>query len=243
VQSVDRALRLVEILVECPGDMGLNELALAASLPQGTTHRILQTLGIRGWVRRSPERRYALGTTLVRFGNAAQRVLALTAEPYLRELVTLTGESANLAVLEGDHAVYLSQVPSPHRLRTFAEVGHRIPLHSTGVGKALLANLSDTQVDNILARTGLPARSVRTITDVEAMRHELAQIRERGVAIDDGEEDIGVRCLAMSVVDAHGSLPAAVSVSGPADRLGQLDVGDLVAKMRAIINRLAQALL
>ncbi len=242
VQSVDRALRLVEILAESTGDMGLGELASAASLPQGTTHRILRTLSSRGWVLRSGERRYAPGTTLIRFSSVAQRALAIAAEPYLGELVAISGESANLAVLEGDHAVYLAQVPSPYRLRTFAEVGHRIPLHSTGVGKVLLANLPAEQAEAILAQTGLPARTPRTITDIETMGRELAVVRETGVAIDDGEEDIGVRCIAISVADLHGKVPAAISVSGPADRLDSLDTSMLTSQMHAIIDRFAQSL-
>ena len=112
VQSVDRALRLVELLCERSGDTGLSELAVAANLPQGTTHRILRTLNNRGWVRRSGERRYAPGTTLIRFSTVAQRALAMAAEPYLAELVAVSGKSPNLAVLEGNHAVYLAQVPS-----------------------------------------------------------------------------------------------------------------------------------
>ncbi|MGA2529787.1 MAG: IclR family transcriptional regulator [Acidimicrobiales bacterium] len=242
VQSVDRALRLVELLSERSGDMGLSELAAAADLPQGTTHRILRTLSNRGWVRRSGERRYAPGTTLIRFSSVAQRALAIAAEPYLEELVALSGESANLAVLEGDHAVYLAQVPSPHRLRTFAEVGHRIPLHSTGVGKVLLANLATEQADVILAQTGLPTRTPRTITDLETLRSELARIRETGVAIDDGEEDMGVRCVAISVTDLRGKLPAAISVSGPANRLDELDTDVLALQMHAIIDRFARSL-
>lgn len=243
VQSVDRALRLVEILAECPGDMGLSELASAACLPQGTTHRILRTLCSRGWVRRSGERRYASGTTLMRFSSVSQRALAKAAEPYLAELVAISGESANLAVLEGDHAVYLAQVPSPHRLRTFAEIGHRIPLHSTGVGKVLLASLPSDRAEALLARTGLPTRTSRTITDIETMRRELVAIRRNLFAVDDGEEDIGVRCIAVSLADAHGRVPAAVSVSGPADRLDELDPSALTSQMHSIVDRLARSLL
>ena len=242
VQSVDRALRLVELLSEHSGDMGLSELATAAGLPQGTTHRILRTLSGRGWVRRSGERRYAPGTMLIRFSSVAQRALAIAAEPYLVELVALSGESANLAVLEGDHAVYLAQIPSPHRLRTFAEVGHRIPLHSTGVGKVLLANLATEQAEVILAQTGLPARTPRTITDIKVLRRELARIRETGVAVDDGEEDLGVRCVAVSVADLRGQLPAAISISGPANRLDDLDTDLLTVQMHAIIDRFARSL-
>jgi len=180
--------------------------------------------------------------TLMRFGSVSQRALAMSAEPYLAELVAISGESANLAVLEGDHAVYLAQVPSPRRLRTFAEVGHRIPLHSTGVGKVLLASLPADHAEAILAQTGLPGRTSRTITDIETMRHELAAIRLNRVAVDDGEEDIGVRCIAISLADVHGRVPAAISVSGPANRLDELDAAVLTSQMHSIVGRFAQSL-
>src|SRR5690606_13447819 len=139
------------------------------------------------------------------------------AMPQLKELVERLGETSNLATIDGDRVVYISQAPSPHAMRMFTEVGRRAHLHSTSVGKAILANMDDAQVREIVGRTGMPANTERTITGVDALLADLSATRERGYAIDDGEQEIGVRCYAMTVPD----MPTltAVSVSGPIARV------------------------
>jgi len=240
VQSVDRTLHLLELLGSASGGLGVAELARSAGLPPGTVHRLLRALLARGWVRQDEGRRYLLGSRLIGLGVAAEQLLAAGAQPYLVELVRLSGETANLAVQEGDHVAYVAQVPSPHRLRMFAEVGNRAPLHSTGVGKALLAHQPPAEVDRILARTGLPARTPRTITDPAAFRRELDRIAARGYALDNGEEEVGVRCLAVPVRGPHGVL-AALSVSGPAARFTPAGEADLAAAMRRVADRFGWA--
>lgn len=229
VQSVDRALDVLEALAEHGGQAGLSEIAALTGLPYGTIHRLLQTLLARGYVRQESDRRYALGGALVRIGGAAERMLAVWAEPYLAKLVEQSGETANLAVLEGDFVVYVAQVPSPRRLRMFAEVGRRVLPHSTAVGKVLLAERPDAAA--VLGRTGLPRRTDQTITTVEAMLDELDRVRERGYALDLGEEENGVHCMAVPVRDG-GRTFAALSVSGPADRMDAIDREDLAAMLR-----------
>nr|BFE87930.1 hypothetical protein GCM10020093_105310 [Planobispora longispora] len=123
VQSVDRALDLLEALAGHGGEAGISELAAATGLPYGTIHRLLRTLLDRGYVRQESDRRYALGGALVRLGGMAERLVGVWAQPYLKKMVELSGETANMAVLEGDFIVYVAQAPSPRRLRMFAEVG------------------------------------------------------------------------------------------------------------------------
>ena len=138
VQSVDRALALLEALAAAGNPLGVGEVADLTGLPQGTVHRLLQTLQQRGYVRRDRARKYSLGTGAIRLADAAQRALARSARPHLAELVRLSGETANLAVLEGDDVVYVAQIPSPHTLRMFAEVGRHVPpaLHRRRQGAA-----------------------------------------------------------------------------------------------------------
>jgi IclR family acetate operon transcriptional repressor len=242
VQSVDRSLRIVEILADHPNGLGLSELSTELGLSQGTAHRLLRTLGQRRWVRQDASRRYVLGSALVRIGTTAGGLLAAAATSYLHELVALWGESANLAALEGDHVVYVAQVPSSQRLRTFAEVGHRVPAHSTGVGKVLLAYLPPPEASTILERGGLAPRTPRTITDIAVMARELELVRRRGYALDDGEEELGVRCIAVPVHDRAERAAAALSISGPEARLGALDVEDIARQMRAIAARFGTVL-
>lgn len=242
VQSVDRALDILEVLSGAGTPLGVTEIAVATGLPQGTAHRILRSLHHRGYVRHEVGRKYALGAASFRLGDAAQRSIGVRARPYLAQLVVMTGETANLAALEGDHVVYISQVPSPHMLRMFAEVGRRVLPHSTAVGKAILASRSPAYVTALLRRTGLPRRSERTITTIEGFLDELAWVRERGYAVDDGEEDLSIRCLAVPVTDGR-NVVAAMSVSGPAERFAGVRDQGLADRMRAVAADFAAELM
>lgn len=232
VQSLARALGILEAMAEAGGALGLSELADTTGLPMPTIHRITRTLVDTGYVRQQPNRQYALGPRLIGLGESAGRLVGRWAHPYLRHLVEATGETANLAVLEGDAAVYIAQVPSQHAMRMYTEVGRRVPPHCSGVGKALLAQLPVERVEEILNRTGMPLRTEYTVTDPDALHGELERIRARGYAHDDHEQEIGVRCVAAALIrpSASGreSSPAALSVSGPATRLTDETMGRVV---------------
>ncbi|MED7926447.1 IclR family transcriptional regulator [Nonomuraea sp. LP-02] len=226
VQSVERALDVLEALAEHGGEAGLSEIAAHTGLPYGTIHRLLQTLLARGYVRQEADRRYALGGGLVRLGGVAEGMVGVRAQPYLEKMVELSGETANLAVLEGDFIVYVAQASSPRRLRMFAEVGRRVLPHSTAVGKVLLAGRPPQEAVAVFERTGMPRRTPNTITEIEPMLAELAAVHERGYAMDLGEEELGVHCMAVPVRDGR-RVVAAMSVSGPAERIDALDRTEL----------------
>lgn len=232
VQSVDRSLDLLEALVSADRPLGIAELVGHTGLPQGTVHRLLQALQLRGYVRRTPARKYALGTGALRLADAAQRALVRTARPVLTELVRISGETANLAVLEGDDVVYVAQVSSPHTLRMFAEVGRHVPPHSTAVGKVLLAAMPAARAAEVVRRAGLTPRTPTTITEPEALVAELDRVRAQGYAVDEQEHESGVRCVAVPV-GPPDRVVAAVSVSGPADRFAGAASDGLVEAMRA----------
>lgn len=231
VQSLDRALDLLERLAHAEGPLGVGELAELTGLPQGTAHRLLQGLHLRGYVRRDAARKYSLGTASLRLSDAAHRSLVRVARPFLADLVRRSGETANIAVLEGDDVVYVGQVSSPHTLRMFAEVGRHVPPHSTAVGKVLLADQPIDRVTALLRRTGLAPRTSTTITDLGAFLAELALVRERGWAVDEEEQETGVRCVAVPV-GPPGAVVAALSVSGPADRFAGAVTDGLVETMQ-----------
>jgi IclR family acetate operon transcriptional repressor len=231
VQSVERALDVLEALADHGGEAGLSEIAARTGLPYGTIHRLLRSLLSRGYVRQESDRRYALGSALVRLGGAAERMVGVWAQPYLEKMVALSGETANLAVLEGDYVVYVAQAASPRRLRMFAEVGRRVLPHSTAVGKVLLAERADAAA--VLQRTGLPRRTDHTIVSLDAMLAELETVRAQGYAMDLGEEELGVHCMAVPVYNG-GKVIAALSISGPIERIESLDRDELAQSMRGI---------
>lgn len=238
VQAVERALDVLEALAASDTPLGVTALANQTELPVGTIHRLLRTLAARGFVRQEASREYALGPASVRVGQAGGRAIGTPARPYLSRLVEISGETANLAVLEGDHVVYVAQVPSPHRLRMFAEVGRHVTAHSTAVGKVLLADRPDEFRAAVLRRVGLPPRTPTTITDVERFGTELDLVRRRGWAMDNGEEEAGVRCFAVPV-RTGARVIAAMSVSGPAARFEHASVDDLVTSMRQVADAFA----
>ena len=217
IRSVQRAFAVLEVLANGEDDATLTSIAEQLDLAVPTTFRIMRTLVAGGYARQAPSRRYGLGPGLVRLGDRTVQRLATWARPALEHVVDELHETANLAVLDGDRAVYVAQVPGGYGMRMSAEVGQRIPVHASGVGKAILATLPDDDVRALLRRTGMPAVTPATLVTESAFFEELARIQARGFAIDDGEQEPGVRCLA--VVVRGWPAPMAVSVSGPSTRV------------------------
>lgn len=240
VQSLTRGFELLEVLSDAGGEAGLSELAGLTGLAPATIHRLVRTLLGLGYLRQLPNRRYTLGPRLVRLGDTAARLLGRWAHPVLTGLVATVGETANLAVLDGDLATYVAQVPSLHSMRMFTEIGRRVPLHCTGVGKALLTLLPVAEVDALITRTGLPAVTATTITDPAGLHAALATARQRGYVRDDGEQEQGVRCIAAPVAGPHG--PVAVSVSGPQSRIDEAAVERITPLVIAAGHRLESVL-
>jgi IclR family transcriptional regulator, acetate operon repressor len=240
VQSVERAFELLEAMAEAGGQTSLSELAATSGLPLPTIHRLVRTLVSSGYVRQLPSRRYALGPGLIRLGDSASRLLGDWARPHLADLVDHVGETANMAILDGDQVVYVSQVPSRHSMRMFTEVGRRVYAHCTGVGKALLAQLPPAQARALVIRAGMPAQTEHTITDPDVLAAELDRIRAQGYAVDDGEQELGVRCVAVPV--RGGPAAAAISVSGPDTRVTREAVTRVVPVLRAAASALSEEL-
>jgi IclR family acetate operon transcriptional repressor len=207
VQTIERAFHLLEVLAAGGGEMSISQLADESGLPMPTIHRLLRTLVAQGYVRQQPSRRYALGPRLIWLGESAERLLAAWALPHLEKLVAELDETVNVAMLDGDRAVYVAQVPGTRPMRTFTEVGRRVHLHSTGVGKALLAALPDEQMIDLVGRIPLP----------DVLLADLRAARVNGFSVDDGEQDIGVRCVAVAM--PADTVRAAISVSAPSVRL------------------------
>src|SRR6201990_359551 len=173
VQSIGRAFSLLELRADAGGSLGLSQLANQSGLPLPTIHRLLRTLVDLGYIRQESSRQYVLGPRLIRLGESSSRMLSVFARPHLARLVDELGESANMAMLDGDQIVYLAQVPSRHSMRMFTEVGRRVLPHCTAVGKAILAGYPETAVRELLSRTGMPKHTDNTITTADAFTTQL----------------------------------------------------------------------
>jgi IclR family transcriptional regulator, acetate operon repressor len=240
VQSVERAFELLELITNAGGEVTLSELSSFTSLPLPTIHRLLRTLVSLGYVRQLANRRYSLGPRLIRLGEVANKQLGSLARPHLKNLVDTLGESANMAVLDSEMVVYIAQVPSPHSMRMFTEVGRRAHTHDTGVGKAILAQLEDDTVRDIVTRAGMPTPTEMSIGNISDLMLELKNIRERGYSIDEQEQEIGVRCFAMAVPDAP--TPMAISVSGPVSRVDDAFAKRAVPLLQAAAEQISAQL-
>lgn len=255
VQSVARAFALLEVVAAAGRALPLAEIAERGGLAVPTAHRLLRTLVELGYARQLDSRDYALGPGLIALGESATPPLAELARGALVRLEAAAQETANLAVLDGDLVTYIAQVPSRHRMRMFTEVGRQVLPHASGVGKAMLATLPDARVSQLVARTGLPAYTPTTLDTEAALLADLRETRRRGFAIDDGEQEAGVRCIAVALpppdaraADARGPgrpparpQPAAVSISGPAARMTDAIVRTAVAELTAVARELSAA--
>lgn len=240
VQSVERVFELLELITDAGGEVTLSELSASTDLPLPTIHRLLRTLVMKGYARQLPNRRYALGPRLIRLGEGANKQLGALARPQLKMLVDRLGETSNMAVLDSDMVVYIAQVPSSHSMRMFTEVGRRAHTHDTGVGKAILAQLDNETVRNIVTRAGMPTPTEKSIGSVEQLLEELANIRERGYSIDEQEQELGVRCFAMAVPNAP--TPTAISVSGPISRVDESFADKAVPLLRSAAQAISDDL-
>lgn len=240
VQSIERAFAILEILVANGGSMGLSALAAAADLPLPTIHRLARTLVDLGYLRQEPSRQYTLGPRVLLLAESSSTMLNSLARPHLERLVDEIGETANLAALDGDQIVYIAQVPSRHSMRMFTEVGRRVLPHCTAVGKAIMAHLPPDEVRDILRRTGMPQHTEHTITDAGTFLEQLDWSADHGYANDDGEQELGVRCVAVAVPDVRARL--ALSISGPAGRMTPQTIDRAVPLLTAAGQALAAEL-
>lgn len=235
VRSLTRALSILKCLAASNDGMSLTELSEATGLPPSTTHRLLTTLEAERFVRPDPQGGlWRIGVASFFVGSAFARsrdVLALV-RPYLRRLVEVSGETANLFVESGDEAVCIGQIESRHAMRAITGVGGRVLMYSSGAGKVLLAHQDPTRRDQLLRRRELARITEQTITDPDRLATIFDDVRKDGFAVDDEEHAIGLRCVAAPIFNEFGDAVAAISVSGPTARIPDERL-PLLAKMVA----------
>ena len=212
--AADKVLRLLEAVAAPGGPHQLADLSLRAGIPKSTAHRLASVLIAEGYLMAVGGGRYGIGPQLRAFaaqvvGDANDGVHEL-----LRDLQRrVGGQTVHLAVRSGDHAVYIHKIDGLGPYQMASRVGMHMPLHCTSIGKSVLSLLDDDEVDAIIARAGLPARTPTTITDGARLHHELATVRRLGYAVDDEENEATIRCIAVPVANAARRLHAGLSVS------------------------------
>lgn len=225
VNSVDRALVILEYLGTQTKEVGVRELGQAIGLSKSSVHRILQTLRARGFVKWNPDNaRYSLGMRAFEVGCGILRSMEAhaVAKPYLEQLVNALGETAFLGVIDDAELVYIDKIDGRRSVRMYADIGSRRPLHCTAIGKSLLAHLDRAELDRILAAKPLTRMTKNTITDLETLRAELEKVRRQGYAEDNEETEEGLYCVGAPLFNYSGRPVAAISVAVP--KIGQQNV-------------------
>lgn len=241
VRAVLRVLDILDVLQSSRDGVTLSALAEAVDLPKSSMFRYLSTLEARGYVERDPlTGNYRFGRDLLPSHTRHLEMLATRARPLLERLRDRFGETINLGVLDGNRVTYLEIMESPRAMRFAARKGDRDPVHSTALGKAIASCLADRQVRAILATEGMRRLTSRTITDPARFLRELGVVRERGYAVDNGENEEDGRCVAVTIPGS--GVAAAISLSAPAARFSFTGIEEVAAALREVAERLSREL-
>lgn len=241
IQSLDRAMLILDTLA-ATGGMTLTEIAKALDQSPATAYRVLTTLETRAIVELEPQAQtWHVGAGAFRIGSAFLRRTNLVerARPVMQDLMEATGETANLGVENGANVLFVSQVETHESIRAFFPPGTQSPMHASGIGKALLAQLPEPRLNAIIS-AGLEIFTPHTLRTGSALLGDLAKIRRRGYSIDDEERNEGMRCVASPVFNATGLAVAGISISGPIGRVTRDRTGfygDAVRKAAQELSR------
>jgi len=223
VPSIERALSVLECLARAKRGFSLSEIGRRLRIPKSSAHLILSTLERRGFLQRNTKtNRYCFGLQLVSLSRSALENLDLReeAKPFLCSLMQESGFTVHMAVLERDEAVIIEKVVAPGLVRLASWVGRRLDVNCSGVGKALLAFLPDDELDCLLRTKDFARHNSRTIISTTILRRELILVRQAGYALDNEEDEPGVRCIGAPVFDEKGKAVAAISIAGVASQIG-----------------------
>ncbi|WP_156723730.1 IclR family transcriptional regulator [Streptomyces apocyni] len=231
VPAVTRALDILELFLEGDGTLSAPEVTRRLQLPRTTVHELLTTLAARSYLVPVPEQpgRYRLGVRTYQLGSryAEQLDLAAEGQRVAREVAETCDETVHVAILEDTDVIYIAKVDSTHAVRMVSAAGRRLPAHCTSVGKMLLAALPADELDARLGHNELAAMTPASITDPDALRTALAEIRTRGIAVEHRESNPDVSCVAAPVRDSAGRVVAALSISVPMIRWNEEREGEL----------------
>ena len=223
VQSLHRALTILETVGNHPAPITLRQLTEKTELPKPTVYRLLRNLEDRSYVSCDSNGHYRLGTQFLTLSRWAERDFEIKqlARKHLEYLNELSKETVHLAILDQQRVLYIDTVESPHALRLVAKLGSTNSVHCTALGKALLIHYPDVKIKEILEAHGMERRTAYTLTTPEAYLQEMAQVRRCGYALDDRESELDGRCVGAPIFDQNGTAIAAISISGLSTRFSR----------------------
>jgi len=241
--AVERALNILEAAAQRREGLTNSEISRKLAIPKSSASYILRTLEKRGYLRRDLETgRYRLGLKILSLGGDAQANLDIAdvALPFIRMLVEKIHLTVHLAVLDQGEAVYIEKVEAPGFFKVNTWVGRRMFLHSTSVGKCLLAWLPKLEVETLVKQQGLKKRTPKTITTMSKLLTDLEIVKQAGYAVDDEENSLGARCLGAPIFDAMGNVTAALGASGTLTQMDEENIPKIIEALRETSRRIAK---
>ncbi len=243
--AVERALNILEAAAQRRGGLTNAEISRKLGIPKSSASYILRTLEKRSYLRREQESgRYRLGLKILSLGGDAQANLDIAdvALPFMRTLGEKIRMTVHLAVLDQGEAVYIEKVEAPGFFKVNTWVGRRMFLHSTSVGKCLLAWLPKHEIETMVRQQGLKKRTPKTITSIAKLLADLDRVKHSGHAVDDEENSLGARCLGAPIFDATGNVTAALGASGTLTQTDETEMPRIIEALRETARRISRQL-
>ena len=245
IQSVDRALRIFDLFDEYETELKITDISERMQLHKSTVHSILKTLQSKGYIEQNEENgKYRLGMKLFERGNLVIRSLDIRtiAKKHLIKLSVETENTVHLVILDGKEGIYIDKVEGPSATVLYSRIGRRIPVHSSAVGKALVAFKSKKELQEILKGYVYKKQTINTITDEKTYLEDLEKVRDSGFAIDKEENEPGITCLAVPIWDHTGTVAAAMSMSQPTMRIDQIQLERSVEMLKEAAEKISKEL-
>jgi IclR family transcriptional regulator, KDG regulon repressor len=243
IQSVERALKIMDLFDEHTTELKITEISEKMDLHKSTVHSLLKTLQEYSYINQNPENgKYRLGLKLAERGNLviSNMDISKVARNYLLALSEKTGQTVHLGILDGHEGVYIDKVEGKHSIIRYSRIGRRLPLHSTAIGKALLAYQTPVEIQRLLKDYPYQHQTTSTIMNEAVFLKEIEKIQQQGYAIDDQENEQGVRCAAVPIFNGKGQVLAAISISTLVSRVNDQELEVFIDLLKTACQELSE---
>lgn len=244
MNTLRKGLEILDYLVSSPGDASISDVAKRFNMSVSNAYKYLKVFEETGFVMRKRDKRYIPGYKLVEYGAMVLRKIDLReiAHPYLVDVMAKTGQTVHLVLKDGFEGVYIDKVEGVYSIPMVSRVGMKLDLYSSASGKAILAYLPERELEEYLARVELKRKTPNTFTDPKALKDELRRIRDLGYAVDNEENEIGIRCVGVPIFDHNGYPVAGMSISGASQRLNDEVIKECTSHLKRAAEEISKKL-
>ena len=244
VPALEKALAIIETLAEQNEPVGVSDLCKHLDIPKTSVFFILNTLDQWKYIMKTEDGKYQLGFKFINIGlSVLNRIdLRKIAKPFMEELLNETGFTVHLAILDQYEAMYIEKVENQAFVKFSTYIGQRLPLHASGVGKALASQFSDAELDQMIKTVGLPAKTENTITSPKEFKAMMETVRKLGYAVEDEEGEYGIRCIGSPIFGHDGKIKAAISITALRTELPVQEIPAIAEKVKTTALKISEQL-